>query len=319
MGYSRRSRRPNPRSGSRRPARISGSRPGSTQCTKARTARSSSCWRAGSKSSRSSTASSAYLANACPSTIFGRYRSTLGTAFPERLSARAEPSRVMQIEASSVLRESPPRSEGGAQARRPGARAHRRAPGRRRRAAKPRVPWSDTAGTRPAPICAAFSIAIRSRSSGSRRTRATRPRPWGGELPADSDCPAIGAGGRHSSASVARRGRAAPGCRRERPAKYDRDRHRRRSGGLAAAVVRRVEGLRTIVIKRRLRGSQAGSSSDRRLPPAAGVSRRQSSAEARAAAGAAARRGDPRRDDRSLDPAARPSISTACVAESAFR
>ncbi len=181
------------------------------------------------------------LGERVPGAIFGEVPITLGTAFPSGFRA-AEPSRVMQIDVRPVLRGRSGGSGGRAQGRRPRARAHRRAPGRRRRGPEAACAASSaTAGTRPAPICAASSIATRSRSSGSRRTRSTRPSAWGGGLPADDDLPALRAAGTTlvRPALRARRRPARPADERRR--RRLRRRHRRRRARRSRR--RRVRGV----------------------------------------------------------------------------
>ena len=290
----------------------------STRCTRARSARCSPCSRAGSRSSSSSTGSSACSASALPGAIFGEVPITLGTHVPERLPRGGALARHAD-RGAAVLRARRGGARGRAGGRRAGARAHRRPAGRRRRAAAAaRVSCSGTAGTRPAPSCAAFSTATRSRSSGSTPDATDAAERWGGDLPADGDLP----GPPRARRDDARAAAAARGRRAARPAdarvrrRVRHGRHRRRAGRARRRRLRRVRGPahdrdRAGGARAARPGRRRGSRTTSASRPA---SRATSSASARCSRRAAsARRSSSRARSRASTRHARASTSTAAT------
>ena len=236
------------------------------------------------------------LGERVPGAIFGEVPITLGTPFPSGFRA-AEPSRVMRVERKSTTRSPPPRPmwrvKVGALAR----RAHRRAPGRRRRAAEaaraPRRPPLGRGLLRAAPLprpqpdhfrvahagCARRGRALGRRAAGRRRL----------------------SGGPHADGTTLVRPHAPRGRRTARPAdqrrrgRIRRGHHRRRAGGAGCGGLRRVGGPADDRDRAEAPGGQAGTSSriENYLGFPAGVSGDELG-KPRAAAGAPARRGDPR-------------------------
>ena len=204
---------------SRGRARTSASQRASTPSTRARIARCSPCSRAGSRPSSSLDGIERVLGVRLPGEIFGEVPITLGTQFPSGFRA-AEQSRVMRIEAALYHALAAAAPDVAMQV---GAKARERIGGLQGIAAdppKPRATSSATASTPPAPTCAASSTATRSRSSGSRPTRATRPRSGAATCRPRATCPRLRVDGRLLvRPPAARRRRGARARRRSPPAR----------------------------------------------------------------------------------------------------
>ena len=211
--------------------------------------------------------SSARSAGACPATSSARCRSRSARR-SRRLPRRRAVARDAR-RAAGLLR--------GRRRRRPrwrgevGALARERIGGLRGLQASGAAPtatarsWSATAGTPPAPTCAASSPATRSvQVAAARRARRRgravgRPAARRRRLPRD---PRRRRQDRRPAADPRRRGRRCSASQTEpAAAEYDTVIVGGGPAGLAAAVYGASEGLRTIVVEREAPGGQAGTSS----------------------------------------------------------
>jgi thioredoxin reductase (NADPH) len=201
------------------------------------------------------------LGERVPGTIFGEVPITLGTAFPSGFRA-AEPSRVMQVDAAQyyTLAAAAPDV-----ALKVGALARERIGGLQGVAAEAPKPRASLVGQRWDAACSELRRFLdRNQITFEWITpdAVNAAEAWGDELPPDSDCPALRAGGttlvrpplRDVADLLGLQTRAAAG-------EYDAIIVGAGPAGLAAAVYGASEGLRTIVIEREAPGGQAGSSS----------------------------------------------------------
>jgi thioredoxin reductase (NADPH) len=201
------------------------------------------------------------LGERLPGAIFGEVPITLGTAFPSGFRA-AEASRVMQIEAAlyhAVAAAAP------AVAVALGALARERIGGLQGVAAEPPKPRASLAGHRWDADCSELRRFLDRNQitfewitpeAGDAFAR------WGGELPPESDLPALRAGATTLPRPRLRAVAELLGLQTHAAEEeYDAIVVGAGPAGLAAAVYGASEGLRTIVIEREAPGGQAGSSS----------------------------------------------------------
>jgi thioredoxin reductase (NADPH) len=201
------------------------------------------------------------LGERLPGTIFGEVPITLGTAFPSGFRT-AEPSRVMQVEAAQyyTLAAAAPDV-----ALKVGALARERIGGLQGVAAEAPKPRASLVGQRWDAACSELRRFLdRNQITFEWITpdAVNAVEAWGGELPPESDCPALRAGGTTLLRPALRAVADQLGLQTSASAgEYDVIIVGAGPAGLAAAVYGASEGLRTIVIEREAPGGQAGSSS----------------------------------------------------------
>jgi thioredoxin reductase (NADPH) len=201
------------------------------------------------------------LGERVPGAIFGEVPITLGTAFPSGFRA-SEPSRVMQVEAAQYYAIAAAAPD---VALKVGALARERIGGLQGVAAEPPKPRASLVGQRWDAACSELRRFLdRNQITFEWITPDARNAAdlWGGDLPPDSDCPALRGGGRTLVRPPLRDVAELLGLQTRASAPdYDAIIVGAGPAGLAAAVYGASEGLRTIVIEREAPGGQAGSSS----------------------------------------------------------
>ena len=256
------------------------------------------------------------LGERVPGAIFGEVPITLGTSFPSGFRA-AEPSRVMHVDVTRVLRDRRCRARRGAAGRRACAGAHRRAPGRRRGAAEaPRAPRRAPLGRgllRSAPLSRSQPDHVRMDHAGRER----RSRRLGWRVAAGRRSPRAPCGRPDARPPDAARGRRAARAPDERHRRGVRRGHRRRRARRSRCCG--VRGVRGPAHDRDRAGGARRPGwvvvADRELPRLPGRRLRRRAQQARAAAGTPARRGDPRHahDHRARSERREPFSSTAAT------
>jgi thioredoxin reductase (NADPH) len=202
------------------------------------------------------------LGERLPGSIFGEVPITLGSAFPSGFRA-SEPTRVMRIEARDYYSVAAVAPE---VATRVGKLAGERIGGLQGVAAEAPQPRAYVLGHRWDAACSDLRRFLDRNQITfewiTPDTAGARER-WGGELPADADCPVIRAP--NGDPLVRPHLRAVAELlglpTRAEAGEYDAVVIGAGPAGLAAAVYGASEGLRTIVIEKEAPGGQAGSSS----------------------------------------------------------
>jgi thioredoxin reductase (NADPH) len=201
------------------------------------------------------------LGERVPGAIFGEVPITLGTSFPSGFRA-AEPSRVMQVEAQQYYAIAAAAPDVAVKV---GALARERIGGLQGVAAEPPKPRASLLGHRWDAACSELRRFLdRNQITFEWITpdAGEAARDWGVDLPPESDCPVLRAGGRTLVRPSLRDAAELLGLQtRASAGEYDAVIVGAGPAGLAAAVYGASEGLRTIVIEREAPGGQAGSSS----------------------------------------------------------
>jgi thioredoxin reductase (NADPH) len=201
------------------------------------------------------------LGERLPGAIFGEVPITLGTSFPSGFRA-AEPSRVMKIEAPAYYAVAAAAPDVALTV---GTLARERIGGLQGVAAEPPKPRAHLLGHRWDAACSDLRRFLdRNQITFEWITPdgSDAVADWGGDLPPDSELPALRAGGKTLVRPRLRDVAELLGLQSRASAEeYDAVIVGAGPAGLAAAVYGASEGLRTIVIEREAPGGQAGSSS----------------------------------------------------------
>jgi thioredoxin reductase (NADPH) len=201
------------------------------------------------------------LGERVPGAIFGEVPIALGTSFPSGFRA-AEPSRVMHVDVNQYYAIAAAVPD---VALKVGALARERIGGLQGVAAEPPKPRAYLLGHRWDAACSDLRRFLdRNQITFEWITpdASDAVADWGGELPPDSDLPALRAGGQTLVRPPLRAVAELLGLQTSAStAEYDAVIVGAGPAGLAAAVYGASEGLRTIVIEQEAPGGQAGSSS----------------------------------------------------------